>query len=400
MTIVTAGSRELRLAAFADELRADAANGLHYTDDPADVARFTSLRGLAAELYAHVDTRDTAAIAAIFDRQTGPRTPLVAVVLLFNDQRDGLLFVDGGDTVGTPYAFVAANSDHDSTVRSLAATLLPGEDTVPVPHGICDSVAAGLAMPHTYFLTYVVDVTLVDRDAVKARLVPEADTVAGRRDALTDYLMGGAARDVLEAPFALTDATADIVDQVRRIAVAGEAATASPYDVERFERIRQTCDALLEGVRNQAAFAPVTFAHLEARSATACADMLILDHERRILLIRRHDNHKWAMPGGACEVGETSAATATRESAEEVRLDIAVDGLAGIFDNSLIVGSPVRWQTCFVYVGHPAEIGAKPQTTPEAIEVEWFDLDSLDDLDDLWEHHRAKITGALKAIVE
>lgn len=400
MTITSAGSRELRLAALADELRADAATGLHYTTDPDDAQRFRRLRGLAAALHAHADTRDTAAIEAVFDRDSGPRTPLSAVALLLNHQRDGLLFPDTGDGLGTPYAFVSRGGDHDSAIRALAAALLPGEEVIPVPHGICDSIAAGLAMPHTYFLTYVVDVTLVDRDAITAPLVAEADTVAGRRDALTNFILGGAQRDVLEAPFALTDASAALVEQVRDLAVEGLAATTNPYDTERFAHIRDTTTTLLEGVRNQAPFEPATFAHLEVKSATTCADMLILDEERRILLLRRHDNGKWAMPGGACEVGETSAATASRETTEEVCLDVDIDGLAGVFDNGLIVGSPVQWQTCFVYVGHPAVAGAEPRTTAEAVEVGWFELDALETLPDLWEHHRVKITGALRAISE
>ncbi|ADD40464.1 NUDIX hydrolase N-terminal domain-containing protein [Stackebrandtia nassauensis] len=400
MTIPTAGSRELRLAALADELRADAATGLHYTTDDADAARFHRLRGLAAALLSHVDTRDAAELEAVFAADSGPRTPLAGVVLLFNHQRDGLLFVADGDTVGVPYAFVDPDTDHDTAVKDLAAKYLPDAGLVPVPHGVCDSISAGLAMPHTYFLTYVVDLTLVDDDAIAVDLVPEADTVPGRRDALTNFILDGAQRDVLEAPFALTDEVAALVTAVRALATEGGVATENHYDVERFAHIRETTHSLLEGVRNQTAFTPVEFAHLDVATTKTCAEMLILDDRRRILLLRRHDNGKWAMPGGACEVGESSAATASRETTEEVRVDATIDGLAGVFDNSRIEDRPIQLRTCFVYVGHPTDPGAKPETTAEALEVGWFELDGLEDLPDLWEPHLVKITAALKTLVE
>ncbi|MGH8876974.1 MAG: NUDIX hydrolase N-terminal domain-containing protein [Stackebrandtia sp.] len=400
MTVSTAGSRELRLAALADELRADAANGLHYGSDEGDRQRWIRIRGLAAALLSHVDVRSASEIESVFAGDAGPRTPLIAVVLMLNDQRDGLLFLNNGDSVGTPYAYVDVHSDHETAVRRLAAQLLPDEEVMPVPHGICDSVSAGLAVPHTYFLTYVVDVTLVDRASITAELIPEADTVPGRRDALTNYIMGGAQRDVLEAPFALTDATADLVAEADRLAQRGLAATTDPFDTERYGRISQTAQSLLEGVRNQTPFGPARFAHLDTRTPKTCAELLILDEKRRILLLRRHDNGKWAMPGGACEVGETSAATAARETAEEVLLDATVDGLAGVFHNDLVGDRAAQLHTCFVYVGHPTDIGAEPSTSAEAVEVGWFELAALDDLSDLWEPHRAKIIGALKTIVE
>ncbi len=39
----------------------------------------------------------------------------------------------------------------------------------------------------------------------------------------------------------------------------------------------------------------------------AGGDAAVIDGEGRILLIQRADNGKWAMPGGALEVGETPA---------------------------------------------------------------------------------------------
>ena len=46
-------------------------------------------------------------------------------------------------------------------------------------------------------------------------------------------------------------------------------------------------------------------------------DAAVIDDKGRILLIQRTDNGKWAMPGGALDVGETPAEGVLRESLEE-----------------------------------------------------------------------------------
>jgi ADP-ribose pyrophosphatase YjhB (NUDIX family) len=56
----------------------------------------------------------------------------------------------------------------------------------------------------------------------------------------------------------------------------------------------------------------------------ASAEVLILDHENRLLLQRRADNGLWAIPGGMMEPGETFEETAHREICEEVGLELGV----------------------------------------------------------------------------
>lgn len=49
----------------------------------------------------------------------------------------------------------------------------------------------------------------------------------------------------------------------------------------------------------------------------ACAGVLILDEENRILLLKRADNGLWAYPGGSMELGESFEECAKREVFEE-----------------------------------------------------------------------------------
>jgi len=53
----------------------------------------------------------------------------------------------------------------------------------------------------------------------------------------------------------------------------------------------------------------------------------------RILLIERLDNERWALPGGAIELGESVPQALVREVREETSLDIEVTGVVGIYSD-------------------------------------------------------------------
>jgi ADP-ribose pyrophosphatase YjhB (NUDIX family) len=97
----------------------------------------------------------------------------------------------------------------------------------------------------------------------------------------------------------------------------------------------------------------------------------------KLLLIRRHDNGLWAIPGGKSDVGETLAGTATRELKEETGLTGKIIRLLGIFDSRL-------WNTRDKqHIYHAVfEVGADgtPEKTREALDCGFFREDELPEL--------------------
>jgi 8-oxo-dGTP pyrophosphatase MutT (NUDIX family) len=57
---------------------------------------------------------------------------------------------------------------------------------------------------------------------------------------------------------------------------------------------------------------------------------VILDENKRVLLIHRTDNDIWEIPGGGWEEGETPWDAVTREVKEETGLDVVVSHLVSI----------------------------------------------------------------------
>ena len=65
--------------------------------------------------------------------------------------------------------------------------------------------------------------------------------------------------------------------------------------------------------------------------------LTVVEHENKLLLIRRAVSPLkgyWAPPGGYVECGESVTDAARREVREETELDIAIDGLIGVYSRS------------------------------------------------------------------
>jgi ADP-ribose pyrophosphatase YjhB (NUDIX family) len=61
------------------------------------------------------------------------------------------------------------------------------------------------------------------------------------------------------------------------------------------------------------------------------AAVLVLDHENRLLMMKRSDIECWGIPGGAMEPGEVVENAAKRELYEETNLEIEKMSLFGVF---------------------------------------------------------------------
>jgi len=68
-------------------------------------------------------------------------------------------------------------------------------------------------------------------------------------------------------------------------------------------------------------------------SLVPAASVVVVDGQGRIVLQRRRDNDKWALPGGVMELGESIADCARRELLEETGLTVMIDGIVGLYSD-------------------------------------------------------------------
>jgi ADP-ribose pyrophosphatase YjhB (NUDIX family) len=165
-------------------------------------------------------------------------------------------------------------------------------------------------------------------------------------------------------------------DKLHDISALGLRFADNPYDKERYRTVQGIAMAMLALATNES---PERLESLRAPifsrpTPFAVGDAAVIDEEGRILLIRRADNHKWAMPGGALEVGETPAEGIQREVFEETGVRCRAVALVGVFDSRLC-GSVTRHHMYHINIlcvpTDDSAMGEAPYAH-EVLDVRWF----------------------------
>ncbi|MGW1555760.1 NUDIX hydrolase [Streptomyces sp. NPDC002144] len=114
---------------------------------------------------------------------------------------------------------------------------------------------------------------------------------------------------------------------------------------------------------------------------------VVLDDEGRVLLNRRSDNGKWSLIGGIPEPGEQPAACAVREVHEETGVHCVVERVLVVqalkpitYDNGDIC------QYMDISVRCRAVGGEARVNDDESLEVGWFEVDALPELNEFALH--------------
>ncbi len=117
-----------------------------------------------------------------------------------------------------------------------------------------------------------------------------------------------------------------------------------------------------------------------ANSVVPSANVVVVNEDGCVLMIRRTDNGNWAVPGGGMDLGESIRDTAVREVKEEAGVDVEVTGVVGIYTNPKHVieytsNGEVRQEFSIVFTARL--VGGELRTSDESSEVRWVPPDEL-----------------------
>lgn len=106
------------------------------------------------------------------------------------------------------------------------------------------------------------------------------------------------------------------------------------YDRDRFERTRLISEGIAALVID-ADFTPERpyLSEIGIASPKVGCSVAAFDDEERVVLIKRADNQRWALPGGYAEVGSPPSENALRELREETGFEAELERLVGVYDN-------------------------------------------------------------------
>jgi len=119
----------------------------------------------------------------------------------------------------------------------------------------------------------------------------------------------------------------------------------------------------------------------KANSMVPSVNVVVINDQGEILLIRRSDNDNWAVPGGAIDLGESMTQAAIRETKEESGIDCEITGLVGIYtDPKHIVlytsNGEARQEFSILLTARP--VNGTPTTSDESTEVRWVQASEID----------------------
>lgn len=185
----------------------------------------------------------------------------------------------------------------------------------------------------------------------------------------------------------LAQKLAQLADILRDCSAAGLHFATNIYEQDRYKRVQDVALELLALASSYSLeeLEPLRAKLLNRPAPFPVGDGAVIDDEGRILLIRRADNHMWAMPGGALEVGETPAEGTVREVLEETGYTCEPIMLVGVYDSRLC-GTPSFHQLYqFSFLCRPllhVKRVEPPSHAHEILGIDWFAEQALpDDID-------------------
>jgi 8-oxo-dGTP diphosphatase len=94
----------------------------------------------------------------------------------------------------------------------------------------------------------------------------------------------------------------------------------------------------------------------------------LITNEVGEVLLMRHRQRGWEVPGGQVEVGEDLIAGLQREIEEETGITVTVGKLTGVYSN-LQSNENTPTKVIFAFLGEKS--AGEPRTSPESPEVRW-----------------------------
>lgn len=125
--------------------------------------------------------------------------------------------------------------------------------------------------------------------------------------------------------------------RLQAIAQNGLTYAKDPFDVERFNQVRQVAAEILASASESAnAESLVEEFQRNFGYATPKVDVrAAVFHNDRVLLVKERSDNGWTLPGGWADIGDSPSAAALREIREESGYEATVKKLAAVYDREL-----------------------------------------------------------------
>jgi len=168
------------------------------------------------------------------------------------------------------------------------------------------------------------------------------------------------------------------IKRLHALAEIGLEYTENPYDVERYQEVRDITLALMEKMTKVPVkeIIPVIEERNGYRTPKVDVRAVVFNEQDQILLIQEKADEKWAMPGGWTDISYSPGEVAEKECMEEAGLEVKASKLLAIMDKQK-QGMPPGFEYIYKIFLLCQKTGDKISVGLETMDVGWFDIDNL-----------------------
>ena|SRR3989339_167437 len=169
--------------------------------------------------------------------------------------------------------------------------------------------------------------------------------------------------------------------RLQALAQSGLAYSPNHFDVERFEQVRHIAAEILANKSGADVDDILQLFIREKDYATPKVDVRgAVIKDDKILMVKETSDHKWSLPGGWADVGQSASEGVIREVFEESGFEVRAIKLAAVYDRSKHAHRPL-WHYHIYKMFFICEIiGGQPTLSSETEAVDFYGEDKLPEL--------------------
>lgn len=175
----------------------------------------------------------------------------------------------------------------------------------------------------------------------------------------------------------------DILSYVKRVqalAQSGLTYCENPYDIERYEELREISFNMLNILSDEPVEKIRELFQGEKGYQTPKVDVrAVIMQDSKVLLVREKIDSKWSLPGGWCDVGFSPSDMAKKEVREEAGYEVEVEKLLALLDKECH-GHPKDIYHIYKLFFQCKIVGGEGLGGMETSDVRFFGIDELPEL--------------------
>lgn len=170
------------------------------------------------------------------------------------------------------------------------------------------------------------------------------------------------------------------IQNLQAIAQNGLTYTQDPFDIQRYEQVRNIAAELLAAHSNVDLCEAVRFFQNEAGHATPKLDVRgAVFRDDAILLVKEKRDGLWTIPGGWIDINESPADAAVREVYEETGYRTRAVKLVAVYDKNKHPHPPTLFHSYKLFF-HCELLGGEPTTNVETEDPSFFSKHKIPEL--------------------